>query len=35
MFPIEDNGLYSSDNASHYVDTWHAMEELVDAGLVR
>ncbi|EDQ85216.1 uncharacterized protein MONBRDRAFT_29533 [Monosiga brevicollis MX1] len=35
MFPIEADGKYSSDNESHYVDTWHAMEELVDAGLVR
>jgi diketogulonate reductase-like aldo/keto reductase len=35
MFPIEDDGLYSSDNESHYIETWQAMEELVDAGLVR
>eukprot|EP00667_Euglena_gracilis_P013041 EG_transcript_13428 len=35
MFPLEADGTYASDNACHYVETWHAMEELVDEGLCR
>lgn len=35
MFPMQDNGLYCSENECHYVETWHAMEDLVDEGLCR
>ncbi len=36
MFPIDDKtGQYCSDNECHYVETWKAMEALVDKGLVR
>lgn len=35
MFPIDDEGYFCSDKESHYVETWHAMEDLVDKGLVR
>ena len=35
MFPLDDEGYYSADMASHYVETWRAMEKLVDEGLVR
>jgi len=35
MFPLDDEGYYSADMASHYIDTWRAMEKLVDEGLVR
>ena len=30
--PIEDDGFYSWDKESHYIETWHAMEALVDEG---
>lgn len=35
MFPLDDEGYFSVDKESHYVETWHAMEDLVDKGLVR
>mmetsp|Transcript_55248 Transcript_55248/g.126996 ORF Transcript_55248/g.126996 Transcript_55248/m.126996 type:complete len:307 (+) Transcript_55248:220-1140(+) len=35
MFPINQEGYFSCDMESHYVETWHAMEKLVDEGLVR
>jgi diketogulonate reductase-like aldo/keto reductase len=35
MFPLEDDGTYCNDMASHFVDTWRAMEALVDEGLCR
>jgi len=35
MFPMDDDGYFSSDLTSHYIETWKAMEELVDQGLVR
>ena len=35
MFPLDDEGYYCSDTESHYVETWHAMEELVDEGLTK
>lgn len=35
MFPTDDKGFYCSDNESHYVETWHAMEALVDEGLAK
>jgi|EP00670_Eutreptiella_braarudii_P001965 diketogulonate reductase-like aldo/keto reductase len=35
MFPLEEDGRYCSDNESHYIETWHAMEDLVDEGLCK
>ena len=35
MFPLDDEGYYSADMESHYVERWRAMEKLVDEGLVR
>ena len=35
MFPLDDEGYYSADHASHFVSTWHALEELVEEGVVR
>jgi len=35
MFPLNDEGYYSADLKSHYVETWAAMEELVDEGLAK
>ena len=35
MFPLDDQGFYSADLESHYVETWRAMEKLVDQGLVK
>ena len=35
LFPLDDAGFYSSDDQSHFVETWHAMEDLVDAGKAR
>ncbi|KAJ9443287.1 Prostaglandin F synthase [Diplonema papillatum] len=35
MFPVNKDGYYTSDDKSHYVETYHAMEDLVDQGLVR
>ena len=35
MFPCTSEGYYSSDSDSHFVETWHEMEKLVDEGLVR
>ena len=35
MFPLDDEGFYCSDDSSHYVETWHAMEKLVDEGLAK
>ena len=35
MFPLDDEGFYSADLQSHYVETWKAMEKLVDQGLVK
>ena len=32
MFPTDDEGFYSYDTDSHYVETWRAMENLVDKG---
>ena len=32
MFPCDDQGYYSYDKDSHYVETWKAMEKLVDSG---
>ena len=34
MFPITDDGYFCHDPDSHYVDTWKAMEKLVDKGKV-
>ena len=35
MFPLNDDGYYSSDKESHFVETWHFMENLVDEGVVK
>lgn len=35
MFPLDDQGFYCADMSSHYVETWHAMEDLVDLGLTK
>merc|ERR1711936_956419 len=35
MFPCTDEGYYSHDPDSHYVETWKAMEKLVDSGKTR
>ena len=35
MFPLDDEGYYCADLESHYVETWAAMEQLVDRGLTR
>jgi len=35
MFPLDDEGYYCADMDSHYVETWAAMEELVDLGLTK
>jgi len=35
MFPLDDEGYFCADKESHFVETWHAMEDLVDKGLVR
>lgn len=35
MFPTEEDGRFSADLNSHYVETWGAMEQLVDQGRVR
>ena len=32
MFPCDDEGYYCFDKDSHYVETWKAMEALVDKG---
>ncbi|KAJ1453955.1 NADP-dependent oxidoreductase domain-containing protein [Pelagophyceae sp. CCMP2097] len=35
MFPLEENGMYCSDNDSHFVETWHVMEQLVEEKLCK
>jgi len=35
MFPLTDEGYYSADMESHYVETWAAMEEMVELGLTK
>ena len=35
MFPLTDEGFYCADMDSHYLETWEAMEELVDQGLTK
>merc|ERR1719336_3280118 len=35
MFPLTDEGYYCADMESHYVETWAAMEQLVDEKLTR
>ena len=35
MFPLDDEGYYCSDNDCHYMETWEAMEKLVDEKLTR
>ena len=35
MFPLDDAGFYCADPKSHYIETWHAMEDLVDEGIVK
>ena len=33
MFPLDDEGYFTSDTKTHFMETWHAMEELADEGL--
>jgi len=35
MFPLEADGRFSMDEQSHFVETWHAMEELYEEGLAK
>ena len=35
MFPCDDEGYYCADMESHYLETWDAMEALVDMGLAK
>eukprot|EP00121_Abeoforma_whisleri_P004789 Awhi_evm1s4333 len=35
MFPIDDRGYYCSDNECHFLETWHALEDLIDEGLIK
>ena len=35
MFPVDDEGYFCSDNDCHYLETWEAMEDLVEEGLVK
>lgn len=35
MFPLDAEGKYCVDVESHYVETWHVMEGLVDEGLCK
>eukprot|EP01083_Nonionella_stella_P061537 160343_1 len=35
MFPIDDSGYFMSDADHHFTETWHAMQDLVDEGLVK
>merc|ERR1719481_294588 len=35
MIPLDDEGYYCADMESHYVETWAAMEDLVDQGLTK
>jgi len=35
MFPLGPDGLYVYDKDSHFMETWEAMEELVDEGLCK
>eukprot|EP00009_Paramoeba_aestuarina_P011991 CAMPEP_0201538096 /NCGR_PEP_ID=MMETSP0161_2-20130828/66636_1 /ASSEMBLY_ACC=CAM_ASM_000251 /TAXON_ID=180227 /ORGANISM="Neoparamoeba aestuarina, Strain SoJaBio B1-5/56/2" /LENGTH=359 /DNA_ID=CAMNT_0047944763 /DNA_START=83 /DNA_END=1159 /DNA_ORIENTATION=- len=35
LFPLGDDKRYSTDVESHYLETWRAMEQLVDEGLIK
>ncbi len=35
MIPLTDDGQYCADHESHYMETWHEMEKLVDEGQVK
>lgn len=35
MFPVDDDGYFCADEDSHFVETWRAMEALVDVGLCK
>jgi len=35
MFPYDDDGYFVSDVEHHFTETWQAMQDLVDKGLVR
>ena len=35
MFPIADDGYFAANLGSHYVETWKAMEILMDEGLTK
>eukprot|EP00182_Erythrolobus_australicus_P005397 CAMPEP_0185829890 /NCGR_PEP_ID=MMETSP1353-20130828/513_1 /TAXON_ID=1077150 /ORGANISM="Erythrolobus australicus, Strain CCMP3124" /LENGTH=354 /DNA_ID=CAMNT_0028527731 /DNA_START=1139 /DNA_END=2203 /DNA_ORIENTATION=- len=35
MFPLEEDGTFSSDQETHFMEAWYAMEDLMDEGLVK
>mmetsp|Transcript_1740 Transcript_1740/g.2677 ORF Transcript_1740/g.2677 Transcript_1740/m.2677 type:complete len:396 (-) Transcript_1740:128-1315(-) len=35
MFPLEADGMYACDYECHFMEAYHAIEDLVDEGLVR
>jgi diketogulonate reductase-like aldo/keto reductase len=35
MMPLDDNGYFMADLECHYLETWDAMEDLVDLGLTK
>jgi len=35
MFPVDEQGYIIADTSCHFMETWYAMEDLVDRGLVK
>ena len=35
MFPLDKDGYFCADKDSHYIETWQAMEKLVEEGKVK
>lgn len=35
MFPVDEEGYYTVDINAHYMEAWHAMEDLAEKGLAR